>query len=86
MRELPRLNEMSHPLPSPHGLQLGPLDPLARLSGNPGERSTFGSIPPDRFSPAESGRRDSAASRGEPPIGPYADVRASMTPGDKSIR
>jgi hypothetical protein len=100
MRELPRLNEMGHPLPSPHALQLGTLqlgpperDPFReRLNSNPGERSSYGAIPPDRFSPPDSGHRDSVASRGErererePLMGPYAEGRASTTPGEKSLR
>ncbi|KAJ5466710.1 hypothetical protein N7539_009439 [Penicillium diatomitis] len=87
MRELPRLDEMSKPLPSPRTLHLGPIDQFGRFTGTtPGERSSFGSIPPDRFSPADSGRRDSATSRGETSMGPYTDVRASMTPSDKPTR
>jgi hypothetical protein len=85
-----------HPLPSPHALQLGtlqlgPPDPFPRLNSNPGERSAYGAIPPDRFSPPDSGRRDSVASRGErerePPLGSYAEARrSSTTPGEKSLR
>jgi hypothetical protein len=100
MRELPRPTEMGHghghPLPSPHALQLGtlqlgPPDPFPRLNSNPGERSAYGAIPPDRFSPPDSGRRDSVASRGErerePPLGSYAEARrSSTTPGEKSLR
>jgi hypothetical protein len=101
MRELPRPTEMGqghgHPLPSPHALQLGPPDPFPRLNSNPGERSAYGAIPPDRFSPPDSGRRDSVASRGErererererePPLGSYAEARrTSTTPGEKSLR
>lgn len=84
MRELPRPTELGHPLPAPHALQLGPPDQLPRLNSNPGERSAYGAIP-DRFSPPDSGRRDSVASRGEPPMGPYAEHRTS-TPGDKPLR
>ncbi|KAJ5169171.1 uncharacterized protein N7482_004765 [Penicillium canariense] len=82
LRELPRPTEMGHPLPSPHTLQLGPPAPFPRLNSNPGERSAYGTIPPGRFSPPDSGRRDSAASRGEPTAGPYED-RTSTTPGEK---
>jgi hypothetical protein len=96
MRELPRPTEMGHPLPSPHALQLGtlqfgPPDPFPRLNSNPGERSSYGAIPPDRFSPPDSGRRDSVASRGErererePPLGSY-EARTSTTPGEKSLK
>ncbi|KAJ5765614.1 hypothetical protein N7520_005173 [Penicillium odoratum] len=80
MRELPRPQEMGHPLPSPHALQLGPPDPIPRFNSNPGERDY---AIPDRFSP-DSGRRDSVTSRGDPPKGqgvPY-DGRASTTPGE----
>ena len=84
-RELPRPTEMTHTLPSPHTLQLGPPDPFTRLNSNPGERASYGSLPPDRFSP-DSGRRDSVTSRGEPPPGPYSEGRVSTTPGEKHIR
>ncbi|KAJ5888937.1 hypothetical protein N7495_008978 [Penicillium taxi] len=77
LRELPR-PEIGHPLPSPHALQLGPPDSFPR-SSNPGERSSFGALPPDRFSP-DSCRRDSVTSRGEPT--PYTE-RKSTTPGEK---
>jgi hypothetical protein len=63
MRELPRPTEMGHPLPSPHALQLGPPDAFPRLS-NPAERPY--SFPADRFSPSDSGRRDSVTSRPDP--------------------
>ncbi|CEJ54800.1 hypothetical protein PMG11_01093 [Penicillium brasilianum] len=96
MRELPRPTEMGHPLPSPHALQLGtlqlgPPDPFPRLNSNPGERSAYGAIPPDRFSPPDSGRRDSAASRGErererEELASYAEARSSTTPGEKPLR
>jgi hypothetical protein len=95
MRELPRPTEMGHPLPSPHALQLGTLQlgppgPFPRLNSNPGERSAYGAIPPDRFSTPDSGRRDSGASHGErerePPLGSYAEGRTSTTPGEKSLR
>ncbi|KAF3391505.1 hypothetical protein F1880_007544 [Penicillium rolfsii] len=93
MRELPRPTEMGHghPLPSPHALQLGPPGPFPRFNSNPGERSAYGAIPPDRFSPPDSGRRDSATSRSdrerEPPLGSYAEARrTSTTPGEKSMR
>ena len=85
MRELPRPQEMSHPLPSPHSLQLGPPDVFSRLNSNPGERGSFGTIPPDRFSP-DSSRRDSVASRGDPPPGPYTEGRESVAPGEKPSR
>lgn len=87
MRELPRPQEMSHPLPSPHALQLGPPDSFPRLNSNPVERGPYTAIPPDRFSPPDNGRRDSVASRGEPPPppGPY-DGRTSTTPGEKPTR
>ncbi|KAJ5693396.1 hypothetical protein N7462_002819 [Penicillium macrosclerotiorum] len=86
MRELPRPAEMSHPLPSPHALQLGPPSPFSRLNSNPGERGSYGSIPPDRYSPTGSSRRDSVASRGELPPGPYPDSRTSTTPAEKPTR
>ncbi|KAJ5364764.1 uncharacterized protein N7496_010477 [Penicillium cataractarum] len=103
MRELPRPTEMGHPghpLPSPHALQLGtlqlgPPDPFPRLNSNPGERSAYGAIPPDRFSPPDSGRRDSVASRGERErerereregMGSYVEARSSTTPGEKALR
>jgi hypothetical protein len=76
--QLPRPQEMGHPLPSPHALQLGPPDAIPRFASNPG---TYGV--PDRFSP-DSSRRDSVTSRGDPTPkgqGPY-DSRASSTPGE----
>lgn len=89
MRELPRPQELNHPLPSPHALQLGPPDSFPRLNSHPGERGSYGVIPADRFSPSDSGRRDSVASRGEPPPppppGPY-EGRPSTTPGEKPAR
>lgn len=70
MRELPRPQELNQPLPSPHALQLGPPDSFPRLSSHPGDRVSYGAIPADRFSPSDSGRRDSVTSRGEPPPPP----------------
>ncbi|KAJ5584042.1 uncharacterized protein N7459_003842 [Penicillium hispanicum] len=83
LRELPRPAEMNHPLPSPHTLNLGPPDSFPRL--NSSERGSYGTIPPDRFSP-DSGRRDSVTSRIEPPPGPYSEGRSSTTPGDRPAR
>lgn len=87
MRELPRPQEMSHPLPLPHTLQLGPPDSFPRLNSHSGDRGSYGAIPPDRFPSPDSGRRDSVASRGDPPPppGPY-ERRTSSTPGEKSTR
>lgn len=70
---------------------MGPPDPFPRLNSNPGERSAYGAIPPDRFSPPDSGRRDSAASRGErererEELASYAEARSSTTPGEKPLR
>ncbi|KAJ5541933.1 hypothetical protein N7535_004352 [Penicillium sp. DV-2018c] len=84
MRELPRPTEMGHPLPSPHTLQLGPPDTFPRL-GNPAERP-YGFPPADRFSPPDSGRRDSDASRPDQPPGPYPEGRTSSTPVEKPPR
>lgn len=88
-RELPRPQEMSHPLPSPHALQLGPPDSFPRLNSHPGDRASYGAFPSDRFPSPDNGRRDSVASRGEPPPppgpGPY-ERRTSSTPGEKSTR
>lgn len=83
MRELPRPTEMNHPLPSPRALNLGPPDSFPRL--NSSERGSYGTILPDRYSP-DSSRRDSVASRGELPPGPYSEGRTSTTPGDKPAR
>lgn len=87
MRELPRPQELNHPLPSPHALQLGPPDSFPRLNNHPSERGPYAAIPPDRFSPSDSGRRDSATSRGEqpPPPGQY-ERGTSTTPNEKAIR
>lgn len=85
LRELPQPAEMRHHLPSPHTLQLGPPDPFNRLNSNSGERGSYSSIPPDRLSP-DSGRRDSVASRGEPPPGPFSEGRVSIPPGEKPTR
>lgn len=86
MRDLPRPQEMGHPLPSPQALQLGPPDSFRpRLNSNPNERASYSAIPPDRFSPPDSGRRDSVTSRGEPPLGSY-EGRTSTTPGEKATR
>ncbi|KAJ5885717.1 hypothetical protein N7504_011553 [Penicillium tannophilum] len=76
--QLPRPQELGHPLPSPHALQLGPPDAIPRFTSNPG---AYGAS--DRFSP-DSGRRDSVTSRGDPTSkgqGPY-EGRASSTPGE----
>jgi hypothetical protein len=101
MRELSRPTEMGHPghpLPSPHSLQLGtlqlgPPDPFGLLKSNPGERSAYGAIPPDRSSPPDSGRRDSVASRGERDrergregMGSYVEARSSATLGEKALK
>ncbi|KAJ5787050.1 hypothetical protein N7457_002040 [Penicillium paradoxum] len=83
MRELPRLTEMGHPLPSPHALQLGPSHAFRRLS-NPAERSY--NFPADRFSPPESGRRDSVTSRPDQPPGPYPEGRMNTAPAEKPPR
>ncbi|KAJ5251800.1 hypothetical protein N7489_002210 [Penicillium chrysogenum] len=82
MRELPRPTEMGHPLPSPHALQLGPPDAFPRLS-NPVERPY--SFSADRFSPPDSGRRDSVTSRSDQP-GPYSEGRMSTTPAEQAPR
>ncbi|KAJ5150480.1 uncharacterized protein N7500_010669 [Penicillium coprophilum] len=82
MRELPRPTEMGHPLPSPHALQLGPPDTLPRL-GNPAERPY--PFAADRFSPPDSGRRDSVTSRSDQPPGPYSEARLN-TPAEKPPR
>ncbi|KAJ5403076.1 uncharacterized protein N7487_008972 [Penicillium crustosum] len=83
MRELPRPTEMGHPLPSPHALQLGPPDAFPRL-GNPAERPY--SFAADRFSPPDSGRRDSVTSRPEQPTGPYLEGRMNTAPAEKPPR
>ncbi|KAJ5095097.1 hypothetical protein N7532_007388 [Penicillium argentinense] len=81
-RELPNPAEMGQPLPPPRALQigLGPPDILQPRLNSIGDRMSYGSIPLDRFSPPDSGRRDSVASRGE--HGPFTDPRASSTPGE----
>ncbi|KAJ5474866.1 hypothetical protein N7475_004432 [Penicillium sp. IBT 31633x] len=83
MRELPRPTEMGHPLPSPHTLQLGPPDAFPRLS-NPAERPY--SFAADRFSPPDSGRRDSITSRPDQPPGQYPEGRISTAPAEKPPR
>ncbi|KAG0156639.1 hypothetical protein PDIDSM_3820 [Penicillium digitatum] len=83
MRELPRLSEMGHPLPSAHTLQLGPPDAFPRLS-NPAERPY--SFAADRYSPPDGGRRDSVTSRPDQPTGPYPEGRMSTTPAEKLPR
>lgn len=80
-RELPRPQEMGIPLHS--HLQLGPPSSFPRMNSESIDRSGFGAIPPDRFSP-DSGRRDSVTSRSDlPPQGHYSEGRASITPGEK---
>ncbi|KAJ6171688.1 hypothetical protein N7470_000755 [Penicillium chermesinum] len=81
-RELPRPQELGLPVHS-HALQLGPPNTFPRTTNESMERTAFGAIPPDRYSP-DSGRRGSANSRGDPPPpGPYPERRASITPGEK---
>ncbi|KAJ5756995.1 uncharacterized protein N7511_007177 [Penicillium nucicola] len=81
MRELPRPTEMGHPLPAPHTLQLGPPDAFPRLS-NPAERPYSSFTSNDRYSPPDSGRRDSVTSRSDQHQPPYPEGRMS-TPAEK---
>ncbi|KAJ5081353.1 hypothetical protein NUU61_009617 [Penicillium alfredii] len=83
LRELPRPTELGHTLPSPHTLQLGPRDSFPRLGSNPVERPSYSSFAADRFSPPDSGRRDSVTSQPNPP---YNEGRMSTAPAEKPPR